>query len=127
MKNDADIPLGDYTDNVRKIIGRRIDDFGTSYSHISSFLCDPRFTEKELETALRILKEKNKGKLKQKAIEVELEARRQLETETPLTEKLKQEWRDMQKAAKRRKKQREQMDTSNRETTRKGWIIHSDI
>lgn len=120
MKNDADIPLGDYTDNVRKIIDRRIDDFGTTYSHISSVLCDPRFTEKELETALQNLKERNESKVKQKAIEVELETRRRLETETPLTEKLKQEWRDMQKAAKRRKKQREQMDTSNRETARKG-------
>ena len=103
-KDETDIPLGDYTDNVRKIIERKTDDPRLNYPRISSFLCDPQFTEEDLETALRILKEKNKEKLKQRAIGVELEARRELEVETPLPEELKQEWRNMQEAAKRRKR-----------------------
>ena len=50
-KVKIDIPLELYTDNVRKIIERSLHDLDAEPPYIASFLCDPKFTEKDLETA----------------------------------------------------------------------------
>lgn len=50
-KVKIDIPLELYTDNVRKIIERSLRDLDAEPPYIASFLCDPKFTEKDLETA----------------------------------------------------------------------------
>ena len=54
-KVKIDIPLELYTDNVRKIIERSLHDLDAEPPYIASFLCDPKFTEKDLETALHLL------------------------------------------------------------------------
>ena len=61
-KVKIDIPLELYTDNVRKIIERSLHDLDAEPPYIASFLCDPKFTEKDLETALHLLEQKQQNK-----------------------------------------------------------------
>lgn len=76
-KVKIDIPLELYTDNVRKIIERSLHDLDAEPPYIASFLCDPKFTEKDLETALHLLEKAKTETTKQKFIRAELEARRE--------------------------------------------------
>ena len=85
-KVKIDIPLELYTDNVRKIIERSLHDLDAEPPYIASFLCDPKFTEKDLETALHLLE-------KAKTVNPEV-----------FPEDLRKDWEDMRKAAERRRK-----------------------
>ena len=64
-----DIPLELYTDNVRKIIERSLYDLDAEPPYIASYLCDPKFTEKDLETALHLLEKAKTEITKQNFIE----------------------------------------------------------
>ena len=58
-KVKIDIPLELYTDNVRKIIERSLRDLDAEPPYIASFLCDPKFTEKDFRDCIASLR---KGK-----------------------------------------------------------------
>ena len=91
-KVKIDIPLELYTDNVRKIIERSLHDLDAEPPYIASFLCDPKFTEKDLETALHLL-EKAKTETTKEIVNPEV-----------FPEDLRKDWEDMRKAAERRRK-----------------------
>lgn len=61
-KIEIDIPLEAYTDNVRRIIERSLHDLEAEPPYLTSFLCDPKLTEEDLETALHIL-EKSRNRI----------------------------------------------------------------
>jgi len=67
-KVKIDIPLELYTDNVRKIIERSLYDLDAEPPYIASYLCDPKFTEKDLETALHLLEKAKTETTKQNSI-----------------------------------------------------------
>lgn len=99
-KIEIDIPLEAYTDNVRRIIERSLHDLEAEPPYLTSFLCDPKLTEEDLETALHILTELTK----QKFIRAELEARKEVVNPEVFPEDLRKDWEDMRKAAERRRK-----------------------
>lgn len=103
-KVKIDIPLEIYTDNVRKIIERSLHDLDAEPPYIASFLCDPEFTEKDLETALHLLEKAKTETTKQKFIRAELEARKEVVNPEVFPEDLRKDWEDMRKAAERRRK-----------------------
>ena len=103
-KVKIDIPLELYTDNVRKIIERSLHDLDAEPSYITSFLCDPKFTEKDLETALHLLEKAKTETTKQKFIRAELEARKEVVNPEVFPEDLRKDGEDMRKAAERRRK-----------------------
>ena len=103
-KIEIDIPLEVYTDNVRRIIERSLHDLEAEPPYLTSFLCDPKLTEEELETALKILENENAELAKQKLIKAELETRRKPMTEKIFPADLRQEWINMQRAAEKTKK-----------------------
>ena len=103
-KVKIDIPLELYTDNVRKIIERSLHDLDAEPPYIASFLCDPKFTEKDLETALHLLEKAKTETTKPKFIRAELEARKEIVNPEVFPEDLRKDWEDMRKAAERRRK-----------------------
>lgn len=103
-KVKIDIPLELYTDNVRKIIERSLCDLDAEPPYIASYLCDPKFTEKDLETALYLLEKAKTETTKQKFIRAELEARKEVVNPEVFPEDLRKDWEDMRKAAERRRK-----------------------
>ena len=76
MRIKLNIPLENYTDNVREILLRPLIDHNIDYGDISSFLCSPQITDDELETALDILKKTNSQPGKRHKIEAELRIRK---------------------------------------------------
>ena len=70
------IPLENYTDNVREILLRPLIDHSIDYGDISSFICSPQITEGDLDTALDILKKTNSQPVKRHKIEAELRIRK---------------------------------------------------
>lgn len=106
-KVKIDIPLELYTDNVRKIIERSLRDLDAEPPYIASFLCDPKFTEKDLETALHLLEKAKTETTKQKFIRAELEVRKEVVNPEVFPEDLRKDWEDMRKAAERRRKRYE--------------------
>ena len=76
MRIKLNIPLENYTDNVRKILLRPLIDHSIDYGDISSFICSPQISDEELETALDILKKTNSQPGKRHKIEAELRIRK---------------------------------------------------
>lgn len=70
---------------------------------MTSFLCNPKLTEEDLETALHILEKAGTELTKQKLIKAELKTRREVASSTEFPADLRQEWEDMREAVKRRK------------------------
>lgn len=103
-KIEIDIPLEAYTDNVRRIIERSLHDLEAEPPYLTSFLCDPKLTEEDLETALHILEKAGTELTKQKFIRAELEARKEVVNPEVFPEDLRKDWEDMRKAAERRRK-----------------------
>lgn len=103
-KVKINIPLELYTDNVRKIIERSVYNLNLAPPHLSSLLCDPEITEKDLETALQLLESAGIELTKQKFIRAELEARKEVVNPEVFPEDLRKDWEDMRKAAERRRK-----------------------
>ena len=106
-KVKIDIPLELYTDNVRKIIERSVYNPNLVPPHLSSLLCDPEITEKDLETALQLLESAGIEKAKQRTIRAELKARKEVVSPDPFPQELREDWINMQKAAERRRKRYE--------------------
>lgn len=106
-KVKIDIPLELYTDNVRKIIERSVYNLNLTPPHLSSLLCDPEITEKDLETALQLLESAGIERTKQRAIRGELKARKETVNLNPFPQELRADWISMQKAAERRRKRYE--------------------
>lgn len=102
-KRKIDIPLELYTDNVRKIIERSVYNPNLVPTYLSSLLCDPEITEKDLKTALKLLEKAGIEVVKQRLIRSELKARKEKVTPEPFPEDLRKEWEDMRKAAAKRK------------------------
>lgn len=76
MRIKLNIPLENYTDNVRKILLRPLKDHSVDYGDISTYICSPQITEEDLETALDILKKTNSQPAKRHKIEAELRIRK---------------------------------------------------
>lgn len=72
--------------------------------YLTSFLCDPKLTEEDLETALHILEKAGTELTKQNFIRAELEARKEVVNPEVFPEDLRKDWEDMRKAAERRRK-----------------------
>ena len=106
-KVKIDIPLELYTDNVRKIIERSLHDLDAEPPYITSFLCNPELTVKDLETALQLLEKAGTETTKQRLIRAELEARKEVVDPEIFPEDLRADWINMQKAAERRRKRYE--------------------
>ena len=106
-KAKIDIPLELYTDNVRKIIERRLHDPDAEPPYITSFLCNPKFTEKDLETALELLEKSGKEITKQKFIRAELKVRKEIVNPEAFPVDLKWEWENMRRAVAKRKEANE--------------------
>lgn len=102
-KIEIDIPLEAYADNVRRIIERSLHDLEAEPPYLTSFLCNPKLTEEDLETALHILEKAGTELTKQKLIKAELKTRREVVSSTKFPADLRQEWEDMREAVKRRK------------------------
>lgn len=103
-KVKIDIPLELYTDNVRKIIERSVYNPNLVPPHLSSLLCDPEITKKDLETALQLLGSTGIERTKQRTIRAELKARKEVVNPEVFPEDLRKDWEDMRKAAERRRK-----------------------
>ena len=99
-KIEIDIPLEAYTDNVRRIIERSLHDLEAEPPYLTSFLCDPKLTEEDLETALHILEKAGTELTKQKFIRAELEARKEVVNPEVFPEDLRKDWEDMRKEKK---------------------------
>ena len=100
-KVKVDIPLELYTDNVRKIIERSVYNPNLVPPHLSSLLCDPEITKKDLETALQLLESTGIERTKQRTIRAELKARKEVVNPEVFPEDLRKDWEDMRKAAER--------------------------
>ena len=94
-KIEIDIPLEAYTDNVRRIIERSLHDLEAEPPYLTSFLCDPKLTEEDLETALHILEKAGTELTKQKFIRAELEARKEVVNPEVFPEDLRKDWEDI--------------------------------
>lgn len=90
-KIEIDIPLEAYTDNVRRIIERSLHDLEAEPPYLTSFLCDPKLTEEDLETALHVLEKAGTELTKQKFIRAELEARKEVVNPEVFPEDLRKE------------------------------------
>lgn len=130
-KIEIDIPLEAYTDNVRRIIERSLHDLEAEPPYLTSFLCDPKLTEEDLETALHILEKAGTELTKQKLIKAELKTRREVVSSTEFPADLRQEWEDMREAVKRRKKKMEKTKTATiipfEEAAYKEHVVEAEI
>lgn len=108
-KRKIDIPLELYTDNVRRIIERSVYNPNLVPPYLSSLLCDPEITEKDLKTTLKLLEKAGIEITKQRLIRAELKARKETATPEIFPEDLRKEWENMRKAAAKRKEANKRM------------------
>lgn len=107
-KVKINIPPELYTKNVEKIIDRSLHDLKTEPPCLTSFLCDPRLTEDNLEKALKVLKSEGKEITKQKLIKAELKTRRKIIETQEFPEDLRGEWEEIRRVAAKRKEIRDE-------------------